>query len=167
MSTTPVKVRRGAAEVEERGTGMTPVRVRRGADEEEERGTGGTTPVKVASRVVEESGSKAGKTPVKVKPESPAVDSSLINIKVRSQTAADVYFRVKRDAKLRRLIDKYCREHSLDPKAVKFLGPDGSFLQAEQELDEAGLEDGDDISLVLDQVGGGGALPVHVSQFTA
>ncbi|CAO2195282.1 unnamed protein product [Urochloa humidicola] len=52
-------------------------------------------------------------------------DGALINVKVKSQIAADVFFRIKRDVKLRRLMDMYCGKHSLDPKAVLFLDPDG------------------------------------------
>jgi small ubiquitin-related modifier len=95
------------------------------------------------------------------------VDGALINIKVTSQTAEDVFFRVKRSVKLRRLIDMYCGKLSLNPKVVKFVGPEGGFLRSEQRLDEIGLDDGDEISLVLDQKGGGVAPPVQASQICA
>ncbi|CAN6301372.1 unnamed protein product [Urochloa humidicola] len=154
--TTPVKAGRVSQE-EERGSGTSPVRVVRGAESSEQRGTG-TTPVKVASRVEKER--VTAPAPVNVKAEPGGGDGGLINIKVHSQTAADAFFRVKRDVKLRRLIDMYCGKHSLDPKTVKFLGPDGRHIRAEQTPDELGLEDGDAIDLVLDQVGGGGAPPL-------
>ncbi|KAF8717035.1 hypothetical protein HU200_026145 [Digitaria exilis] len=115
--------------------------------EEEERGTAGT-----------------GTVPVKAEPGS---GGGLINIKVQSQVAEDVFFRIKRDVKLRRLMDLYCGKHSLNPKAVKFLGPDGSHIRPMQTPNDVGLEDGDAIDLMLDQEGGGGEAPVHVSQSSA
>lgn len=79
---------------------------------------------------------------------------ALINIKVHSQTADDVFFRIKRDVKLRRLMDMYCGKHSLHPKAVLFLDPDGRPIRPNQEPDEVGLDDGDAIDKMLMQVGG-------------
>ncbi|RCV28175.1 hypothetical protein SEVIR_5G389800v4 [Setaria viridis] len=117
-----------------------------------------------AEPVVAEEARGTGTTPT-VKAE-PGGDGALILIKVQSQTAEDVFFRVKRNVKLRRLIDMYCGKHSLHPKAVKFVGPDGRYIRAEQTPEKVGLEDGDEISVVLDQEGGGGA-PVHASQICA
>jgi len=91
---------------------------------------------------------------------------TLINIKVRSQTAADECFRVRRDVKLERLISMYCGNHSLDPKDVRFLDPGGRYIRAAQTPDEVGLEDGDEISVHLHQVGGTGA-PLQASQSCA
>nr|CAB3474841.1 unnamed protein product [Digitaria exilis] len=53
-------------------------------------------------------------------------------------------------------MDLYCGKHSLNPKAVKFLGPDGSHIRPMQTPNDVGLEDGDAIDLMLDQEGGGG-----------
>ncbi|CAO1946612.1 unnamed protein product [Urochloa humidicola] len=99
----------------------------------------------------------------KVKAEPGGGAAGLINIKVQSQSAAEVFFRIKSNVRLRRLMDMYCGKHSLDPKAVKFLGPDGRHIRPEQTPDEVGLEDGDSIDVWLDQQGGGGAL-AHASR---
>ncbi|CAO1942300.1 unnamed protein product [Urochloa humidicola] len=94
--------------------------------------------------------------------------AGLINIKVQSQSAAEVFFRIKSNVRLRRLMDMYCGKHSLDPKAVKFLGPDGRHIRPEQTPDEVGLEDGDAIDVWLDQQGGGGdGALAHASQIGA
>ncbi|KAG2593010.1 small ubiquitin-related modifier 1-like [Panicum virgatum] len=90
-----------------------------------------------------------------VKTEAGGDGGALINIKVHSQFAEDVFFRVKRTVKLRRLIDMFCGKHSLDPKAVRFLDPGGRHIRATQTPDEVGLEDGDAIDVWLDQEGGG------------
>ena len=79
----------------------------------------------------------------------------IINVKVQSQTAEDVFFRIKRNVKLRLLMGMYCRKLSLDPKAVRFLDPGGRHIRAAQTPDEVGLEDGDAIDVWLDQEGGG------------
>ena len=128
--------------------------------EEEVRGTG-TTPAKVARQIeVEEE-----ERPVKVKAEAGG-DGSFINITVRSQTAADASFRVRRDVKLERLVNTYCGKHSLDPKAIVFLDSSGRQIRAAQTPGEVGLEDGDTIEVLLHQVGGTGA-PLHASQSSA
>ncbi|CAL4973087.1 unnamed protein product [Urochloa decumbens] len=103
-------------------------------------------------------------TTAKVKAEPGGGDSAdLITIKVQSQNAGDVFFRVKRNLRLRRLMDMYCGKQSLDPKVVKFIGPEGRHIRAEQTPDEVGLEDGDAIDVWLDQQGGGGGAPAHAS----
>ncbi|XP_025814321.1 small ubiquitin-related modifier 1-like [Panicum hallii] len=134
------------AESEERGTGTgtTPVRVGRRA--ESERGKS-TTPVKVGGGAEEEERG-TGTTPAKVKADAGG-DGSLINITVHSQTAADAFFRVRRDVKLERLINMYCGKHSLNPKAVVFMDPYGRYIPADQTPAEAGLEDGDTIGIHL------------------
>ncbi|CAL4953622.1 unnamed protein product [Urochloa decumbens] len=121
-----------------------------------------------APRVEEGVEEEVRSTPTKVKAEPGGGGdgaADLINIKVQSQTSAEVFFRIKRNVRLRRLMDMYCGKHSLDPKAVKFLGPDGRHIRGEQTPDEVGLEDGDAIDVWLDQQGGGGGgAPAHGSQ---
>ena len=102
---------------------------------EEERGKG-----------AEEETGKATKT---VKAEAGEDGGALINIKVHSQTADDVFFRIKRDVKLRRLMDMYYGKHSLHPKAVLFLDPHGRYIRPNQTPDEVSLEDGDTIDIML------------------
>ncbi|CAO2172097.1 unnamed protein product [Urochloa humidicola] len=86
-------------------------------------------------------------------------DGALINVKVKSQIAADVFFRIKRDVKLRRLMDMYCGKHSLDPRAVMFLDSDGCNIRPAQTPDDVGLKDGDEIDILLKQNGGGCSAP--------
>ncbi|KXG33713.1 small ubiquitin-related modifier 1 [Sorghum bicolor] len=114
-------------------------------EEEEERGKGAEA---------EEERGEATKT-VKAEAGEDGGSDALINVKVQSQTADDVFFRVKRDLKLRRLMDMYCGKHSLHPKAVLFLDPVGRTIRPNQTPNEVGLDDGDAIHIMLTQVGGG------------
>ncbi|CAM0883602.1 unnamed protein product [Alopecurus aequalis] len=92
-----------------------------------------------------------------VKPEPAAGgdgDGAFIHIKVTSQTAPDVFFRVKRDMLMRRIMEKYCGSHSLHPDAVVFLNEEGTHIRAAQTVEEAGLEDGSTIDVNIAQLGG-------------
>ena len=121
--------------------------------------------MKVVHRIgVEEERGTATK-PAKVKAEA-GIDDSFINITVRSQTTTDEFFLVRHDVKLERLINMYCRKYSLDPRAVQFLAPSGRHIFSVQTPDELGIEDGDEISVNLYQLGGAGA-PLHASQSSA
>ncbi|KAL6616390.1 hypothetical protein ACP70R_038660 [Stipagrostis hirtigluma subsp. patula] len=97
------------------------------------------------------SGASATTKPVKTEA---ADDGSLLNIKVNSQTAPDAFFRIKRSVKLRRLMDLYCGKHSLDPRAVVFLDPEGKHILSGQTPDDVGLQDGDEISIMIHQTAG-------------
>ncbi|KAF0918482.1 hypothetical protein E2562_024256 [Oryza meyeriana var. granulata] len=77
-----------------------------------------------------------------------------ITITVTSQTFADAYFVIKPGVKLRRLLDFYCRKHSLDHDTVKFIDDEGRFVRADQTAVQVGLKDGGSISLAIDQQGG-------------
>ncbi|KQK10613.1 small ubiquitin-related modifier 1 [Brachypodium distachyon] len=88
-----------------------------------------------------------------VKPE-PTADGDFINVTVTSQISVDVLFRIKRNARLQRLMDMYCGKHSLDPRAVRFLNDEGKYLKAAQTADEAGLKDGGLIDVHMAQDGG-------------
>ena len=123
-----------------------------------------SSPANAGPGVEEEARGTATK-PAKVKAEA-GVNGSLINITVQCQTAADELFRIRRDVKLERLINMYCRKYSLDPRAVQFLAPSGRHIFSVQTPDELGLEDGDEISVNLYQLGGAGA-PLHASQSSA
>ncbi|KAK1668270.1 hypothetical protein QYE76_056429 [Lolium multiflorum] len=90
-----------------------------------------------------------------VKPEAGAEDGVHINIKVTSQTAPEVFFRVKRDLKMQRIIDMYCGKYSLLPKTVVFMNED-KYIRADQTAEEAGLEDGSTIDVHMSQLGGSG-----------
>ncbi|THG17384.1 hypothetical protein TEA_018732 [Camellia sinensis var. sinensis] len=67
----------------------------------------------------------------------------------------EVYFRIKRNTQLRKLMTAYCDRQSLDPKSIVFLF-DGRRIHAEQTPDQLGMEDCDEVDAMLHQTGGGG-----------
>ncbi|CAL5353670.1 unnamed protein product [Camellia sinensis] len=84
--------------------------------------------------------------------------SNQLNIKVKNQVRQEgneVYFRIKRNTQLCKLMTAYCDRQSLDPKSIVFLF-DGRRIHAEQTPDQLGMEDCDEVDAMLHQTGGGG-----------
>ncbi|KAL6196269.1 PREDICTED: small ubiquitin-related modifier 1 [Fragaria vesca subsp. vesca] len=83
----------------------------------------------------------------------PADQAAHINLKVKSQDGNEVFFRIKRNTQLKKLMNAYCDRQSVDFNAIAFLF-DGRRLRAEQTPDELEMEDGDEIDAMLHQTGG-------------
>ncbi|KAF7133155.1 hypothetical protein RHSIM_Rhsim09G0057700 [Rhododendron simsii] len=66
----------------------------------------------------------------------------------------EVFFRIKNNTQLKKLMTSYCERQSLDAKAIVFLF-DGHRIKAEQTPEQLGMEDGDEIDAMLHQTGGG------------
>lgn len=64
-----------------------------------------------------------------------------------------MFFRIKRNTQLKKLINAYCERQSVDLASMAFLF-DGRRLQAEQTPDQLEMEDGDEIDAMLHQTGG-------------
>ncbi|KAM3320835.1 hypothetical protein P3S67_008037 [Capsicum chacoense] len=79
--------------------------------------------------------------------------SGHINLKVKTQDGNEVFFRIKRSTKLKKLMNAYCDRKSMNFNAIAFLF-DGRRLRAEQTPDELDMEDGDEIDAMLHQTGG-------------
>jgi len=80
-------------------------------------------------------------------------DPNTINLRVVSQDGNEVYFKIKRQTPLRKLMDAYCQRQAIDPNSIRFLY-DGQRIQAEQTPKELDMEDNDIIDAVLQQTGG-------------
>ncbi|CAJ2653656.1 unnamed protein product [Trifolium pratense] len=65
----------------------------------------------------------------------------------------EVFFRIKRNTQLKKLMNAYCDRQSVDLNSIAFLF-DGRRLRAEQTPDELEMEDGDEIDAMLHQTGG-------------
>ncbi|XP_014521851.1 small ubiquitin-related modifier 1-like [Vigna radiata var. radiata] len=76
-----------------------------------------------------------------------------ITLKVKGQNDNEVFFRIKRNTQLKKLMDGYCDRESVDFDSIVFLF-DGHPLRAEQTPDELELEDGDEIDAMEHQIGG-------------
>ncbi|KAL3636979.1 Small ubiquitin-related modifier 1 [Castilleja foliolosa] len=85
----------------------------------------------------------------------PAGDSAAahINIKVKGQDGNEVFFRIKRNTQLKKLMNAYCDRQSVDFNAIAFLF-DGRRLRPEHTPDELEMEDGDEVDAMLHQTGG-------------
>ncbi|XP_073155372.1 small ubiquitin-related modifier 1 isoform X1 [Henckelia pumila] len=81
-------------------------------------------------------------------------DSSVhINLKVKGQDGNELFFRIKRNTQLKKLMNAYCERQSVDINSIAFLF-DGRRIRAEQTPDELEMEDGDEIDAMLHQTGG-------------
>mmetsp|Transcript_18082 Transcript_18082/g.69951 ORF Transcript_18082/g.69951 Transcript_18082/m.69951 type:complete len:100 (+) Transcript_18082:57-356(+) len=76
-----------------------------------------------------------------------------INLRVVGQNGNEVYFKIRRNTPLRKLMNAYCDRQSLGRDTVRFL-VDGERLQDDATPDSLDLEDNDVIDVVLHQVGG-------------
>ncbi|RYR45878.1 hypothetical protein Ahy_A07g031648 [Arachis hypogaea] len=83
----------------------------------------------------------------------PNDQSAHINLKVKGQDGNEVFFRIKKNTQLKKLMNAYCDQQSVDFNAIAFLF-DGRRLRAEQTPDELEMEDGDEIDAMLHQTGG-------------
>ncbi|KAK4768031.1 hypothetical protein SAY87_003172 [Trapa incisa] len=76
-----------------------------------------------------------------------------INLKVKSQDGSEIFFRIRKSAQLRKLMNAYCDRNSVDPNSIVFLF-DGRRLRGDQTPDELEMVDGDEIDAMLHQTGG-------------
>ncbi|KAJ2845795.1 SUMO protein smt3 [Coemansia brasiliensis] len=88
---------------------------------------------------------------VKAKPET---DVAHINIKVASSDNSEIMFKIKRSTKLAKLMQAYCSRTGKSTGTVRFL-VDGERITGESTPESLGLEDGDTIDAMTEQVGGG------------
>eukprot|EP01115_Flamella_aegyptia_P014861 TRINITY_DN8744_c0_g3_i1.p1 TRINITY_DN8744_c0_g3~~TRINITY_DN8744_c0_g3_i1.p1 ORF type:complete len:101 (+),score=28.95 TRINITY_DN8744_c0_g3_i1:23-304(+) len=79
--------------------------------------------------------------------------SDHINLRVVSQNGTEVYFKIKKNTALRKLMDAYCDRQAQARNSVRFLY-DGQRMQPEQTPKELDMEDNDIIDAVLAQTGG-------------
>ncbi|CAM8900821.1 hypothetical protein QQ045_010161 [Rhodiola kirilowii] len=83
----------------------------------------------------------------------PAQEGVHINLKVKGQDGNEVFFRIKRNTQLKKLMNAYCDRQSVEMNSIAFLF-DGRRLRPEQTPDELEMEDGDEIDAMLHQTGG-------------
>ena len=82
------------------------------------------------------------------------VNNDIIHLKVRSQDDDEVFFKIKRSTQLKKLMDKYCERQGISNiNNVRFLF-DGERLVETNTPDELQMQNGDEIDVVIEQVGG-------------
>ncbi|KAF5189268.1 Small ubiquitin-related modifier [Thalictrum thalictroides] len=78
---------------------------------------------------------------------------SFVNLKVKGQDGKEVFFRVKRNIHLGKLLSLYCEKQSLEFNAIAFLY-DGRYIKKKNTPAQLGMEDGDEIDAMLHQMSG-------------
>ncbi|KNC46883.1 small ubiquitin modifier 2 [Thecamonas trahens ATCC 50062] len=79
--------------------------------------------------------------------------SNHIQIHVVSQSGDDVFFKIKRNTPLSKLMRAYCSRAGVDISAVRFMF-DGSRVREDMTAEQLEMEDGDEIDVMAEQVGG-------------
>lgn len=77
-----------------------------------------------------------------------------LNIKVKSPTGNEVFFKVKPTTQFSKVMKAYCAKIGATPKSVRFLF-DGVRIREEQTPQDLELEDEDEIDAMVEQMGGG------------
>ena len=81
-------------------------------------------------------------------------DDETIHLKVKSQDNEEVFFKIKRTTQLKKLMDKYCERQGIqNPQNVRFLF-DGERIIESNTPDFLQMNNGDEIDVVIEQVGG-------------
>ena len=76
-----------------------------------------------------------------------------LNIKVINSDGAEVYFKVKRDIKLKKLMDAYCKRQGMNSGSLRF-NFDGERINPQSTPLSLGMEDKDVIDALQEQTGG-------------
>lgn len=76
-----------------------------------------------------------------------------LNLKVKAQDGTEVYFKVKKTTKLKKLMDAYCSRVAKEPGSIRFLF-DGDRIAPDSTPQQLGMEDEDEIDAMVEQHGG-------------
>eukprot|EP01133_Synstelium_polycarpum_P007244 gene7244-8421_t len=77
-----------------------------------------------------------------------------INIRVKQQADdSDVFFKIKRNTNLKKLMDAYCTRKGVNPQYVRFLF-DGVRIHGDKSPNDYNMEDNDQIEVMVEQIGG-------------
>lgn len=76
-----------------------------------------------------------------------------INIKVKSQDGAEIFFKIKRTTQLKKLMDAYVNRQGLSINQCRFIF-DGERLKDDDTPDKLEMENGDEIDVMVEQTGG-------------
>ncbi|KAJ1304098.1 hypothetical protein OPQ81_008502 [Rhizoctonia solani] len=86
-------------------------------------------------------------------PQAPPSDSDPISIKVVTSTGEEVYFKIKRNTKLKKLQGAYASKVGKDVSTFRFLY-DGNRITDEDTPASLDMENDDTIDVMVEQVGG-------------
>ena len=90
----------------------------------------------------------------------PSVDATVassqptVNLTIKDPQGEEIYFKIKRSAKMGRLFKAYCKRSNVDPSTIRFFYQ-GDRLEEEQTPDDLNMQDGDRIDVFVRQTAGG------------
>ncbi|CAI2381917.1 unnamed protein product [Moneuplotes crassus] len=76
-----------------------------------------------------------------------------INIKVKNQDGAEIFFKIKKSTNLKKLMDAYCSRQGLMANTCRFIF-DGERLRETDTPNSVEMENGDEIDVMVEQTGG-------------
>merc|ERR1712065_102815 len=76
-----------------------------------------------------------------------------IQLRVVSQDSSEVHFKIRKNTPLKRLMKAWCQRNGTQMANARFMF-DGVRLAADTTAEAAGLEEGDEIDVMVEQVGG-------------
>ncbi|KAH7818210.1 putative small ubiquitin-related modifier [Monocercomonoides exilis] len=85
--------------------------------------------------------------------EADKTKTEYLNVRVRSATGEEVYFKIKRSTPLKKLMAAYCSRENLIPSSVRFM-LDGTRVNPTDTPEKLDMEDGDMIDAEVEQTGG-------------
>ncbi|KAH7834086.1 hypothetical protein Vadar_012631 [Vaccinium darrowii] len=77
-----------------------------------------------------------------------------ISLKVKGQDGVDVFFNIKRNAKLKKVLMAYCEKQNYEYKTIVFLY-NGERILERQSPDDLNMAEEDEIDALRHQTGGG------------
>ena len=80
-------------------------------------------------------------------------DDQQIALRVVNGEGVEVFFKIRRQVPMGKLIDAYCKKQGLDRNSVRFLY-DGNAVDPDKTPEELEMEDEDIIDAMLEQIGG-------------
>lgn len=80
-----------------------------------------------------------------------ATDS--MTIRVRDQTGEEMFFKVKKETKMKKIFDAYAQRRGMAATQLRFM-VDGERVKEEQTPKMLELEDNDQVDVMLETVGG-------------
>lgn len=82
-----------------------------------------------------------------------ATDQPTVNLVIKDPQGEEIYFRVKRSAKMRRLFSAYCKRSNVDMSTIRFFFQ-GERIDEDQTPDDLHLQDKDRIDAFIRQTAG-------------
>lgn len=79
--------------------------------------------------------------------------SEHLNIKVAASDSNEIFFKIKKNTPLRKLMDAFCERQGKSQSSVRFVY-EGERLQPNNTPEELDMEDGDTIEVMAEQLGG-------------